>query len=283
MRLVVGWACLSGVLSVIGCGSGKGAKTPDGSAGTDADAAGAPIDCGAVCERVRDLCAGNAAIDDVWVSVCQSQCQARVQLTPDVAALESLCVGAASTCDTAVSCVATPTAPPAGDGGANLPDGGGSDVRDAAPEPVDARTSSDAGPGASVVRATVDGTPFVFDRVTNVQFISDVILVEAWTSDQTRSITTYTASGTGMLPALPATYGCTSSDIGYLHYTVYGPGGPDAGAGQTYGNTSSGSSPCKVIYTRADFTRIQGTFSATAFGPNGSAMITNGAIDVAVR
>jgi hypothetical protein len=125
----------------------------------------------------------------------------------------------------------------------------------------------------------------VFDRVTNVQFISDVILIEAWTSDQTRSITTYTLSGTGMLPALPATYGCTSSgsDLGYLHYSVYPAGGPDAGAAQTYGNGSGGSSPCKVIYTRVDFTRIQGTFSATSYGAGGSVMITNGSIDVAVR
>lgn len=273
-------ALLSGLLCVIGCGSGGGAKPRDAST----DGAVGTTDCAAVCARVRTLCAGRSDIDDTWIAACQTQCQSRVQLEPDVATLEAACVNAASTCDTAVTCVATPTAPPTGDGGAKRPDGGGLDARDAAVTTVDARTSTDTGVGASVVRATVDGTPVVFDHVTNVQLISDVILVEAWTSDQTQSITTYTASGTGMLPALPATYGCTSSDIGYLHYSVYPAGGPDAGAGQTYGATSGGSSPCKVIYTRVDFTRIQGTFSATAFGPSGSGsvMITNGSIDVAV-
>lgn len=290
MRVAAVWFCFAGVLSAFGCKSSGGAKSPDASGAGGAGGSGAPVDCVAVCGQVRTLCASNSAIDDTWVDVCQTQCQDRFQLEPAVATLEAACVGAASSCDTAVTCVATPTAPPSGDGGTNPPDAGanrrdagGSDAKDAAAQTVDARTSTDAGVGPSEVRATVNGTTVVFDRVTNVQFISDVILIQASTSDQTQAITTYTASGTGMLPTLPATYGCTTSDIGYLHYTVYGAGGPDGGPGQTYGDTSSGSSPCKVIYTRADFTRIQGTFSATSFGAGGSAVITNGVIDVAVR
>jgi hypothetical protein len=278
-RRAVGRLLFSGLLCVIGCGKSGHSVPPDAS-----DGAGASVDCAAVCGRVRDLCAGRPDVDDVWVDACQTQCGARVQLQPATAAEEAACVGAASTCDTAVTCAADPGATPPSDGAADHatggPDSGGG--KDAAAV-VDARTSTDTGVAPSMVRATVDGTPVVFDHVTNVQLISDVILIQASTSDQTRAITTYTASGTGILPTLPATYGCTSSDIGYLHYTVYGAGGPDAGPGQTYGDTSSGSSPCKVTYTRVDFTRIQGTFFATAFGSNGSVTITNGVIDVAVR
>jgi hypothetical protein len=276
---------LLGALCVIGCGTSGGSKAPDAS-GADADGAGVPTDCTAVCGRVQELCSGRPEIDDLWLDACRSQCQARVQLEPDVAALESSCVIAASVCDTAVTCAATPTAPPSNDAGADLadarPSDSGSDARDAAADTGDAPTSTDVGFGPSMVRASVDGTPVVFDRVTNVQLVADVIIVEAWTSDQTRSITTYTAGGTGVLGRLPATYGCTTSDIGYLHYTAYGAGGPDAGAGQTYGDTPYGSSPCSVTYTRVDFTRIQGTFSATARGPSGSVMIASGVIDVAV-
>lgn len=88
-------------------GASAGGKSGSGTSGS-AGNLGGTVDCGAVCGQVKVLCAENSAISDVWLSACQSACDARVQLTPDVAELERSCVAAAANCDAAVMCVAAP-------------------------------------------------------------------------------------------------------------------------------------------------------------------------------
>lgn len=66
------------------------------------------VDCAAVCGHVKTLCAENTTISDVWVEACTSACDARVQLTPDVAELEQACVMAAADCGAAINCVTAP-------------------------------------------------------------------------------------------------------------------------------------------------------------------------------
>ena len=205
-----------------------------------------------------------------------------MQLTPDVAALEAACVAAAPDCNAGVTCVATPTAPvvDAGAGGDHANQGSDA-AADAAADRVDA-ASADTGFGVSAVRATIDGVPVIFDNVTTVSLLSDVVSIIASTSDGTATIKIYTASGTGGNVRLaPSSYACTGSDIGHIIYTVTE--GPDAGPPTTYGDTGYNSSPCSVSYTRADFTRVQGTFVATSRGPAGSMVLANGVIDVAYR
>ena len=124
---------------------------------------------------------------------------------------------------------------------------------DAAADRVDA-ASADTGFGVSAVRATIDGVPVIFDNVTTVSLLSDVVSIIASTGDGTATIKIYTASGTGGNVRLaPSSYGCTGSDIGHIIYTVT-EGGPDAGPGTTYGDTGYNSSPCSVLY-EGDFTR----------------------------
>jgi hypothetical protein len=286
------------LVCVLGCSSKGGNGSPsDGSAGTDIRSDQSPtgtVDCAAVCGHVGDLCAGRSDIDAIWLDVCRSQCEARVQLQPDVAALEAACVAAAPDCDSVGAPGApTPTAPVidagAGADHANQGSDAAADAADAAADRVDAAAdrvdaaSADTGFGPSAVRATIDGVPVIFDNVTTVSLLSDVVSIIASTGDGTATIKIYTASGTGGNVRLaPSSYGCTGSDIGHIIYTVT-EGGPDAGPGTTYGDTGYNSSPCSVSYTRADFTRVQGTFAATSRGPAGSKVLANGVIDVAYR
>ncbi|HEY4188295.1 MAG TPA: hypothetical protein VGP07_24690 [Polyangia bacterium] len=267
------------IVGALGCGSkGGGAQTTDGHADTRSDAAGAgPVDCAAVCGQVGDLCAGRSDIDAAWLDVCRSQCQTRLQLQPDVASLEAACVGAATTCDTGVTCVATPTAPTTdaaarADRPASMFDAG-RDTHDASAAVTDA-----PGFGPPIVSANVDGTPVVFDQVHSSRE-GDAVSIVAWTSDRTQEIVIETASGTGFSSEPPVTYQCTSSDISSITYTYFA-GGPDAGPGQTYGGPPHQGSPCSVTYTRTDFTRLQGTFMTTALSASGSKAITGGVIDV---
>jgi len=66
------------------------------------------VDCHALCGQIKTLCASNAQIDDNWLSVCESACDARVQVLPDVAAQWKACVDAATDCNAGVACVSTP-------------------------------------------------------------------------------------------------------------------------------------------------------------------------------
>jgi hypothetical protein len=279
----------------LGCSSKSNGSPGDGSSGNDLGADQSQtgtVDCAAVCGHVGDLCAGRSDVDATWLDVCRSQCGARLQLEPDVAALEAACVAAAADCNAGVNCVATPTAPvvdagAGGDTASQASDAGSDAASDAAVDRVDAGSgdagTGDAAFGVSAVRATIDGVPVIFDNVTTVSLISDVVSIIASTSDGTATIKIYTASGTGGNVRLaPSSYGCTSGDIGHIIYTVT-QGGPDAGPGTTYGDSPYYSSPCSVSYTRVDFTRVQGTFAATAHGSARSAVLANGVIDVASR
>jgi hypothetical protein len=257
----------------------------DGASSTDTPAdQSQAVDCAAVCGHVGDLCAGRSDVDATWLDVCRSQCQARMQLEPDVAALEAACVAAAPDCNTGVTCVATPTAPvvDAGadaDARSDAASQGTDGPADASSDRVDA-ASAETAFGVSAVRATIDGVPVVFDHVTTLSLISDVVSIIASTSDGSATIKIYTASGTGgNVRFAPASYGCTSGDIGHIIYSVNA-SGTDAGPSTTYGDSPYYSSPCSVSYTRADFTRVQGTFAATAHGAAGSAVLANGVIDV---
>jgi hypothetical protein len=89
-----------------GGASGSAGTGSGGSAGTGG--AAPSVDCPALCESVRTLC-GADTIDDNWVSVCTSACDARVRVAPETAELEDGCVRAAPDCTTAVLCVASPT------------------------------------------------------------------------------------------------------------------------------------------------------------------------------
>jgi len=82
-------------------GASSGGKPSGGTSGQS-------VDCTAVCGHVKTLCSENSAISDVWVDACKSACDARAQLTPEVAELENACVMAAADCSAAVSCVASP-------------------------------------------------------------------------------------------------------------------------------------------------------------------------------
>jgi hypothetical protein len=264
----------------------------DGSSGDTPTDQSQAVDCAAVCGHVGDLCAGRSDVDATWLDVCRSQCQARMRLEPDVAALEAACVAAAADCDTAVTCVATPTAPVVDAGADAAADAGADAHSDAASQgsdgPMDATSDRvDAGSadafGVSAVRATIDGVPVIFDNVTTISLISDVVSIIASTSDGSATIKIYTASGTGgNVRFAPSSYGCTSGDIGHIIYSVNA-SGTDAGPTTTYGDSPNYSSPCTVSYTRADFTRVQGTFSATAHGSASSVVLANGVIDVASR
>jgi hypothetical protein len=88
-------------------GAAAGGKPSGGSSGTGGGSA-QTVDCAAVCGRVKSLCEESNAVSDVWVDACKSACDARVQLTPDVAELEEACVMAAADCRTAIACVASP-------------------------------------------------------------------------------------------------------------------------------------------------------------------------------
>lgn len=88
-------------------GTNSGGKSSAGSVGVGGTSA-ASVDCAAVCAHVKALCPDNAAISDVWLDVCESACDARVQVAPDTAALEQTCVMAAPDCSEAVNCVASP-------------------------------------------------------------------------------------------------------------------------------------------------------------------------------
>jgi hypothetical protein len=238
------------------------------------------VDCASLCATVGQLCAGRSDIDSVWLDACRTQCNARLQLEPSVAALEASCVGAASTCDVGIACVATPTAPGGADAGG---DRAAASTDAAADARADTRVSVDLAPAPSSVRATVDGTAVVFDQVMSVSVLADVVSIVASTSDLTRRIWIYTSSGTGFVPTLPATYGCTSSDIGRMIYTISDSGPIDSGTARVYGDNPNSNSPCSVTYSRLDGGRVQGTFVATVRGPPGSVMLTNGVIDVSPR
>lgn len=275
------------LVCALGCSSKGGNGSPsDGSSGTDIrsdQSQTATVDCAAVCGHVGDLCAGRSDIDAIWLDVCRSQCAARLRLEPDVAALEAACVAAAPDCNAAVTCVATPTTPvvDAGAGGDHANQGSDA-TADVAADRVDA-ASDDTAFDPSAVRATIDGVPAIFDNVTAVSLLSDVVSIIASTSDGTATIKIFTTNGTGGNVRLaPSRYGCTSSDIGHIIYAVT-EGGPDAGPGTTYGDIPYNSSACSVSYTRADYTRVQGTFAATSRGPAGSVVLANGVIDVAYR
>jgi hypothetical protein len=81
---------------------------PGSGSGNFGGSAGQTVDCAAVCGHVKSLCAENNTVSDTWVSACKSACDARVQLSPDVAELEQACVMAAADCSAAINCVASP-------------------------------------------------------------------------------------------------------------------------------------------------------------------------------
>jgi hypothetical protein len=85
---------------------GQSAAETGGTSGT-AGQAGA-VDCEAVCAHVKVLCPDRTDISDVWLSACKSVCDARVQLTPEVARQEQECVEKAATCNASITCVAMP-------------------------------------------------------------------------------------------------------------------------------------------------------------------------------
>lgn len=61
-----------------------------------------------MCGHVKTVCSENSAVSDAWVDACKSACDAREQLTADVAELEQAWVMGAPDCRAAVSCVASP-------------------------------------------------------------------------------------------------------------------------------------------------------------------------------
>ena len=88
-------------------GAPAGGKAGAGASGSTGGA-GQAVDCAAVCEHVKVMCATNGTIDDNWLSACQQVCDTRAQLTPDVAKLEQTCVTAAADCSASIVCVASP-------------------------------------------------------------------------------------------------------------------------------------------------------------------------------
>jgi len=100
-----------------GGAGGAGASSTGGAGGTGGQAP--LVDCGAVCNRVRMICEGQSTIDDNWVDVCTRACEIRVEVAPETALMEKNCVDGATTCTTAVLCVASPS----GTGGAGASGG----------------------------------------------------------------------------------------------------------------------------------------------------------------
>jgi hypothetical protein len=97
------------------CGSG-GAPSD---AGTQADRGGdvasgggdgptGAVDCPATCAGIATICDGMSTIDENWLSICRQNCEVRILLEPEVAALEQSCVQAAVDCATAVLCSVDP-------------------------------------------------------------------------------------------------------------------------------------------------------------------------------
>jgi len=110
------------VLATAGCGGGGPTQQADGPANVDTgaaidartdagvmtDAASDAVDCAAVCDRIAAICAGMSTIDDNWLSICRSNCEVRVAVTPDTARAEASCVYGAGDCTTAVMCAVDP-------------------------------------------------------------------------------------------------------------------------------------------------------------------------------
>jgi len=89
-------------------GASNGGATSSGGTSSVGESSGQAVDCAEVCGHVKVLCTENSAIGDVWVDACKSACDARVQLTPNVAELERACVTAAADCNAAINCVVMP-------------------------------------------------------------------------------------------------------------------------------------------------------------------------------
>jgi len=98
---------LNGGATSASAGANSGGGPSGGSVGTGGTSA-QTVDCAGVCGHVKTLCSENNTISDVWVDACKSACDARVQLTPDVAELEQACVMAAADCSAAINCVTAP-------------------------------------------------------------------------------------------------------------------------------------------------------------------------------
>ena len=108
---------VAGALAAIVLASACGGGGATSDAGTQADHAGdvAPggdgpgaVDCPATCAGIATICDGMSTIDENWLSICRQNCEVRILLEPDVAALEQACVQAAVDCATAVLCSVDP-------------------------------------------------------------------------------------------------------------------------------------------------------------------------------